>query len=144
MTDEKLQLTPHEAVEVVHADAERLEVLAIYAPGGDRPPSHKHPEQDERFEVLTGSVRVELDGEVREYGEGEVFEVPRGTAHRMANPGTVPARVSWTTTPAGHTLEWFRALDATQRRVEGRPVARLLAFGPLLFRFRDTFRLARG
>jgi quercetin dioxygenase-like cupin family protein len=144
MTDEKLQLTPHEAVEIVHASPERLVVLATYAPGGERPPSHRHPEQDERFEVLAGSLRVEIDGSVREYGEGESFEVPRGTAHRMANVGPVPARVSWTTSPAGHTLEWFRALDATQRRVEGRPLARLLAFGPLLFRFRHTFRLARG
>jgi hypothetical protein len=41
-------------------------------------------------------------------------------------------------------LEWFRALEATQRRVEGRKFARVAAFAPLLFRFRDTFRLARG
>jgi hypothetical protein len=86
----------------------------------------------------------ELGGEVREYGEGEAFDVPRGTAHRMSNDGTVPARVAWTTSPAGRTLGWFRALEATQRRVEGRKLARLAAFIPLLIRYRDTFRLARG
>lgn len=69
---------------------------------------------------------------------------PRGAVHRMANEGSVPAQVSWTTSPAGRTLEWFRALEATQRRVEGRKLVRLAAFVPLLFRFRDTFRLARG
>jgi hypothetical protein len=62
----------------------------------------------------------------------------------MANEGPVPARLTWTTSPAGRTLEWFRALEAAQRRVEGRKLARVVAFIPLLYRFRDTFRLARG
>jgi quercetin dioxygenase-like cupin family protein len=144
MSNERLQLTPHEAVEVVSVTAEALEVEVTYAPGGERPPTHLHPRQDERFEVLAGTVRVELDGAVREYGEGESFEVPRGTAHRMANAGTAPARLSWTTSPAGRTLEWFRTLEATQRRVDGRRLARLAAFPLLLYKFRDTFRLARG
>jgi mannose-6-phosphate isomerase-like protein (cupin superfamily) len=144
MSTEKLQLTPAEAVEVVSVDADRLVVQATYAPGGERPPAHQHPNQDEHFEVLAGSLRVEAGGEVRTYGEGDAFDIPRGTAHRMANEGSVPARVIWTTSPAGRTLEWFRALEATQRRVEGRRLARLVAFLPLLIRFRDTFRLARG
>jgi mannose-6-phosphate isomerase-like protein (cupin superfamily) len=143
MANEKLQLTPHEAVEILSVDADRLTVEATYAPDGEKPPTHLHPQQDEHFEVLAGTVRVELDGAVREYGPGEAFDVPRGTSHRMSNDGTVPARVAWTTSPAGRTLEWFRALEATQRRVEGRRLARLLAFAPLLFRFRDTFRLSR-
>ena len=141
---EKLRLTPQESVEVVSVDAERLVVEATYAPGGERPPAHQHPKQDEHFEVLAGSLRVEAGGEVRTYSEGEKFDIPRGTPHRMANEGTVPARVIWTTSPAGRTLEWFRALEGTQRRVEGRKLARVVAFIPLLIRFRDTFRLARG
>lgn len=141
---EKLRLTPHEVVEIVSVDAERLVVHATYAPGGERPPAHQHPNQDEHFEVLAGSLRVEAGGEVRTYGEGESFDVPRGTAHRMANEGEVPAEVTWTTRPAGRTLDWFRALEAAQRRTEGRKLARVAAFLPLLFRFRDTFRLARG
>jgi quercetin dioxygenase-like cupin family protein len=144
MANEKLQLTPGEAVEIVSVDADHLEVTATYAPGGERPPAHQHPKQDEHFEVLAGTLRVELDGEIRTYGEGEAFDVPRGAAHRMSNDGSVPALVTWTTRPAGRTLEWFRALEATQRRVEGRKLARLVAFIPLLIRFRDTFRLARG
>jgi quercetin dioxygenase-like cupin family protein len=144
MANEKLQLTPGEAVEIVSVDAERLVVTATYAPGGERSPAHRHPKQDEHFKVLAGTLRVEAGGEVRTYGEGEAFDIPRGTAHRMANEGATPARVTWTTSPAGHTLDWFRALEATQRRVEGRKLARVLAFIPLLYRFRDTFRFARG
>jgi quercetin dioxygenase-like cupin family protein len=144
MDAERLQLTPGEAVEVLSVDDEGLVVEATYAPGGERPPAHRHPEQDERFEVLAGTLRVELAGEVTEYAAGEGFDVPRGTVHRMSNRGAEPARVRWTTSPAGRTLEWFRALEATQRRVEGRRLARALAFPPLLYKFRDTFRLARG
>jgi mannose-6-phosphate isomerase-like protein (cupin superfamily) len=144
MAAEKLQLTPNETIVVVSAASDRLEVLATYAPGGERPPMHRHPRQDEHFEVLSGTVTVDLGGAVREYGEGEAFDVPRGVAHRMSNEGSVPARVRWTTSPGGRTLEWFRTLEATQRRVEGRKLARVVAFVPLLFRFRDTFRLARG
>jgi quercetin dioxygenase-like cupin family protein len=144
MAVEKLQLTPNETIEIVSAEADHLEVLATYAPGGERPPMHRHPKQDEHFEVLAGAVTVDLGGAVREYGEGEAFDVPRRVAHRMSNEGSVPARVRWTTSPGGRTLEWFRTLEATQRRVEGRKLARIVAFVPLLFRFRDTFRLARG
>jgi mannose-6-phosphate isomerase-like protein (cupin superfamily) len=141
---EKLRLTPHEAVEIVSVDVDRLVVHATYAPGGEKPPAHKHPNQDEHFEVLAGTLRVEAGGEIRTYAEGEAFDIPRGTAHRMANEGPAPAEVTWTTSPAGRTLEWFRALEAAQSRTEGRKLARVAAFLPLLFRFRDTFRLARG
>lgn len=143
-SNEQLRLTPYETVEVVSVDAERLVVHVTYAPGGERPPAHQHPKQDEHFEVLAGTLRVEAGGQVHTYGEGAAFDIPRGTAHRMANEGAVPARVTWTTSPAGRTLEWFRALEAAQRRVEGRKLARVIAFIPLLIRFRDTFRLARG
>jgi mannose-6-phosphate isomerase-like protein (cupin superfamily) len=141
---ERLQLTPDEDVEVVSVDADALVVEATYAPGGESPPAHRHPRQDEHFEVLAGALRVHLGGEVRDYRQGDSFDVPRGTTHRMSNEGSVPARVRWTTSPAGRTLEWFRAVEATQRRVEGRKLARLVAFVPLLYKFRDTFRLSRG
>jgi quercetin dioxygenase-like cupin family protein len=144
VTNEKLRLTPYESVAIVSVNADWLVVTATYAPGGDQPPMHRHPNQDERFEVLAGTLRVELDGQIHIYGEGDSFDIPRGAAHRMANDGPAPAQVTWMTSPAGRTLEWFRALEATQRRVEGRKLARLVAFVPLLFRFRDTFRLARG
>jgi quercetin dioxygenase-like cupin family protein len=144
MAKERLQLTPGEAVEIVSVDDDALVVEATYAPGGKRPPAHQHPEQDERFEVLSGTLRVELAGATHEYGAGESFDVPRGTVHRMANDGSEPARVRWTTSPAGRTLEWFRELEATQKRVGDSKLKRGLAFPPLLFKFRDTLRLARG
>jgi len=94
--------------------------------------------------VLAGTLTVELGGEVRRYAAGEGFDVSRGTVHRMSNDGSEPTRVRWTTSPAGRTLDWFRDLEATQRRVGGSKLKRAAAFPPLLYKYRDTFRLARG
>lgn len=138
-----LKLTPTEAVEICSADADELEVLVTYLPG-DPPPKHFHPAQDERFELVEGTVRVELDGEVRELGPGDSLEIPRGAVHRLWNPAEEAARATWLTTPAGRTEQWFRALDALHREgrtgKDGQPGP--LAFGVLLSEYRDVFRIA--
>ncbi|HKO38694.1 MAG TPA: cupin domain-containing protein [Solirubrobacterales bacterium] len=138
-----LKLTPTESVEVRSADTDELEVLVTYL-HGDPPPRHFHPEQDERFEVIEGTVRVDIDGEVRDLGPGDSLEIPRGTVHRLSNPGDEPARATWRTFPAGRTEQWFRAIDSLHREgragEDGQPGP--LAFGVLLSEYRDVFRLA--
>ena len=140
---ESLKLTPIESVEIRSADADELEVLVTYLPG-DPPPRHFHPEQDERFEVIEGVVKVELDGEVRELHPSDSLEIPRGVVHRLWNPAEGPARATWRTTPAGRTEQWFRALDALYREgrtgKDGQPGP--LAYGVMLSEYRDVFRLA--
>lgn len=138
-----LKLTPIEAVEIRSSNSEQLEVQVTYLKG-DPPPKHFHPEQDERFEVTEGTVRVELDGEVRDLGPGDSLEISRGTVHRLWNPKREPARAIWQTFPAGRTEQWFRALDALYRDhrtdEDGQPSP--LAYGVLLSEYRDVFRLA--
>jgi quercetin dioxygenase-like cupin family protein len=142
----ELSLTPTESVLVRSATPEALEVEATYAPGGSAPPPHLHPAQDERFEVLAGEVHVKLAGQERTLRTGDVLEIPRETAHQMWNPGAEPARVSWTTTPAGRTLDWFGALDAKQRAgaVGRNGMPGPLALAALLDEYDDVFRLAVG
>ncbi|HYG95588.1 MAG TPA: cupin domain-containing protein [Solirubrobacterales bacterium] len=135
-----LTLTPSESVEIRSAAADQLEVLVTYL-HGDPPPKHFHPEQDERFEVLEGTVKVELEGEVRELGEGDSLAIPRGAVHRLWNPAEEAARAIWQTAPAGRTEQWFRALDALHREDEGGQPSPL-AYGVLLNEYRDVFRLA--
>ena len=115
-----------------------------YSRGGDPPPAHFHPEQDERFEVLAGELRAKVDGRERTLRPGDTLEIPRGTPHQMWNAGAQDARVSWTTTPAGRTLEWFRGLDSLQRsgRVGRNGMPGPLAFAVYLTEYRDVFRLA--
>ncbi len=92
-----------------------LEVEAWYQPGSPPPPVHLHPEQDEHFEVLSGTIAALVDGEERAFSGGESFSIPRGTPHTMFSSGDVEARVIWRTEPALDTLGWFEALSAAQR-----------------------------
>jgi quercetin dioxygenase-like cupin family protein len=57
-----LKITPTESVTVVSSAPEALVVEAVYGPSSKKPPAHLHPEQDEHFEVLAGSIRARLDG----------------------------------------------------------------------------------
>ena len=118
MHSTKLTITPHESIEVRHADAERLELEVTYGPGGSAPPAHLHPVQDEHFEVLEGELHTKVEGDERVLRAGDTLSIPRGTVHQMWNPTDSRVRATWVTTPAGRTLDWFRAIDALHR--EGR------------------------
>ncbi|MGZ5310052.1 MAG: cupin domain-containing protein [Solirubrobacterales bacterium] len=123
---------------------ELLEVEVSYGPGGEPPPKHLHPAQDEHFEVLEGSIRVRSDGEEKDVDTGETIDIPRRTAHQIWNPSDAPARVRWQTRPALRTLEWFEAIDGLHRegKVTGAGTPKPAAMVPLLVKYRDVFRLA--
>ena len=109
---------------------EVLELESLMPGGGPMPPSHLHPSQDERFEVLEGEVEAGIGGEPRVYAAGETFDIPAGTPHYMRAAGEADARVKWETRPALRTEDFFEA-----------------AFGPepgphLLEEYADVFRLA--
>ncbi|MEA2375274.1 MAG: hypothetical protein QOD53_1737 [Thermoleophilaceae bacterium] len=142
MTD-TLKLTPHETLTIRRSTAEVLEVEASYGPGGKPPPPHLHPKQDERFEVLAGTLSARVDGVERELVAGEVLDIPAGTPHQMWNGSSEGTSVRWETRPAGRTEEWFRAVDRLVRDAGG-GMPGPLAFGPLIDEYRDTFRLAVG
>lgn len=131
----QLKLTPTESVEVRSATAEALEVEVTYGASGKTPPKHFHPNQDERFEVLAGTLRVRVDGEERTLAAGETIEIPRGAVHQMWNPTEEPTRALWRTSPAGRTEQWYRDIDRQYP-------AGVLAFAVLLGEYRDVFRLA--
>ncbi len=141
---DRLKLTPTESVEIRSSTEEALEVEATYGTGAKPPPRHFHPSQDERFEVLSGSIRVRVDGDERPLAAGEEIEIPRGAEHQIWNPSSEPARVLWRTSPGGRTEQWFRAIDRLHRegRVGGNGMPGPLAFAVLLTEYRDVFRLA--
>ncbi len=43
---------------------------------------HAHPDTDEMFVVLSGSLTIELDDAEVELGAGQLYVVPRGVPHR--------------------------------------------------------------
>jgi mannose-6-phosphate isomerase-like protein (cupin superfamily) len=138
---ETLQLTPGEAVTIISSTTESITVEATYEQSRRPPPMHSHPSQAEHFEVVEGSLKVRAGRERRELATGETLDIPARVAHQMWNPSGAPARVRWTTTPAGRTEQWFRAIDALVREsAPGEPS--VLGFAVLLGEFDDTFRLA--
>ena len=93
---------------LVQVGDELLEMEASYSGDAGMPPMHLHPRQEERFEVLEGSMRTNIGNEERVYEVGEVFEVPAGTPHQMAAEG--PTRTRWEVRPALRTAEFFERL----------------------------------
>jgi quercetin dioxygenase-like cupin family protein len=111
MTD-TFHLTPSESVRVLRHEPDAIEVEGTWGPGGSPPPKHFHPAQDERFEVLEGTLTARVDGEERELHAGDVLEIPSGAVHQMWNAADVPARATWRTSPAGRTGQWFADIHA--------------------------------
>jgi mannose-6-phosphate isomerase-like protein (cupin superfamily) len=141
--EDTLKLTPHETVTIRSASPELLDVEGRWGPGGKPPPAHYHPEQDEHFEVLEGTLTAKLNGEERDLKPGETLDIPRRTPHQIWNRGEVEARAIWQTRPALRTENWFRSIDRLFRegRVGKNGMPGPLAFGVFLSEYRDVFRL---
>lgn len=139
-----LRLTPGETVTIRSVSPDLLEVEGRWGAAGKPPPAHYHPEQDEHFEVLEGTLTVKLDGEERDLPQGDALEIPRRTPHQVWNRGDVDARAIWQTRSAGRTEDWFRSIDRLFRegKVAKNGMPGPLAFGVLLSEYRDVFRLA--
>ena len=93
-------------------------------PGGDVPP-HVHPEQEERFLLLSGEMEFTLGRERRRLGPGQSVVVPPGTRHAFRNVGSGEAHMRVRVRPALDLQEFLEATAALGR--EGH-IARL---GPL-------------
>ena len=73
---------------------------ATLPPGGG-PPLHRHSREDERFDVLAGTVRFSIDGVVRDVGPGDSVAAPRGSVHAFRNISEKPAEMLIHISPGG-------------------------------------------
>jgi len=87
------------------------ELLAIdlELPAGGRVPGgqHVHPNQEERFEVVRGTMRFKMGRRRVTAGPGEVVVVPPGQKHDFANAGDGDALVRVEVRPALRMEELF-------------------------------------
>jgi len=106
-----LSLTSDEHLTITTSSPELLAMEVTWTRAGHLPPAHFHPGQDERFEVLAGSLRVVIDGVEHTLGAGESLDVPRGAVHQMTaeSDGT---RAIWQVRPALRSEDFFRAMAA--------------------------------
>lgn len=85
---------PFHSVEVVAAEFE---------PGGstgDEP--YAHGDSEEVFYVVSGTVELELDGDLHELGPGDSAQYRSSTLHRVRNSGTERAEVLFVISPPSY------------------------------------------
>jgi quercetin dioxygenase-like cupin family protein len=74
-------------------EVEAFGVNAIVFPPHYEGPEHYHDTQDELYFVHRGRIRVDVDGESRELGEGGLFHASSTTPRRISNVGDEDAIV---------------------------------------------------
>ncbi len=67
---------------------------------GHVPGAHVHPAQEERFEIVSGTMKFRMNGKKIVAGPGETVVVPAGARHKFANGGDEEVQVRVTVTPA--------------------------------------------
>lgn len=68
-------------------DAETHKVKRIEVDPGRRLSYQRHAHRSEHWFILTGNAEVTLDDVRHHLKAGDAIDVPRGTAHRIANVG---------------------------------------------------------
>ena len=68
---------------------------------------HVHPRQEERIEVVYGTLRFRLGGEEQELGAGQALVLPPGVPHTLWNVGEGQARCLFDVRPALKTEAAF-------------------------------------
>ncbi|MDP9335652.1 MAG: cupin domain-containing protein, partial [Actinomycetota bacterium] len=86
-------------------------------------PLHVHVRQDERVEVLEGSLTVRVAGKEQVLGVGSSADVPRRRLHTVRNAGDRDVRFLMEARPARHLEAAMRAMFGVLGLL--RPLARL-------------------
>lgn len=89
-------------------DGALLEMDDFWARADHQTPEHIHPAMEERWEVITGSVRFEIDGISQTAGPGDTIVAPPGTPHNACNIGSEPAHLRIQMRPA---LRWQKFVE---------------------------------
>lgn len=132
-----------QTLEFISEDEDVLVMETTYERGGAPAPAHLHPDQEEVFHVLSGSVRTSVEGEVRTLSEGEMLVVPAGTLHEFGGDADEPARVRWEMRPPLRTREFFEGLFGSLQAIADAQAAGEEPPEPFdVTAYDDVFRLA--
>lgn len=101
-------------------------VFELHLPPGKHVPSrHTHPNQEESFTILEGTMQFTLGWRTIVAHAGETVVVPRGVAHWFGNPGTVESCARVRVRPALHMQEFFESVADSELGESGSPVDRV-------------------
>jgi mannose-6-phosphate isomerase-like protein (cupin superfamily) len=77
-------------------------------PGMPGPPVHVHPNAEESFEVIEGTLQVFMDGGWNSVQGGETATVPARVPHTLRNASDQPVKAVTRIRPAGRSEAFFR------------------------------------
>jgi uncharacterized protein YndB with AHSA1/START domain/quercetin dioxygenase-like cupin family protein len=89
---------------------EMVEMEVSGRPRGFLNQRHVHPEQVERLEVVSGTLKVGMNGRDHVLGPGHSIEIPVGTPHTQVPVGDGPGVVRIQVRPAGRTQAFMSRL----------------------------------
>jgi mannose-6-phosphate isomerase-like protein (cupin superfamily) len=81
-------------------NGELLEYEIEYVPSGFSARDHLHPRQEERHEVLEGSLGLVVDGRDQRLEPGDAVTVPANTQHRIYKTQDAPIRARFALKPS--------------------------------------------
>ena len=124
---------------------ELLEFDVIGRARGFLAQGHVHTSQVERLEVISGAMRLRIDGHEQLLTEGQSMEVPAGTPHRQLPAGEGPGRLRVRVRPAGRTQAFLERLADLCRegQINRFGFPRPLAGARLVRDFADTGHASR-
>jgi quercetin dioxygenase-like cupin family protein len=110
------------------------------------PPTHVHPDSEESFEVIEGSLDVCMDGEWTTWGPGSTAVVAAGVPHTLRNASNKPAKTITRIRPAGRSEALFRDMNRLihEGKIKRLPPKepRSAIYAAMLFdRYRDEIRV---
>ena len=79
----------------------RYALLELHEQAPYRTPAHVHPELDESFYVLEGTLALEMDGRSHTLPAGSYVHIPRGTVHAQGSADGQPVRLLTRLSPGG-------------------------------------------
>ena len=94
------------------------------AAGFKGPPAHLHLHQEERFEVLEGTARIQMNGEDHFLQPGERLTVAPRTPHTWGNGGQTPVRMQIEFRPALRIEHFIESLAVLSSRGDNAQLVR--------------------
>ena len=126
-------------------NGELLQIDCINAPTGVKEPEHIHPFQENRFEILSGSMMLRIGGKERQVNAGEVVSIPPNTPHFFWNGSDREVHYIQEFRPALHIDAFFETLFSLARdgklNDQGKPG--LFQMAALIPRFWNVIRVTQ-
>jgi len=102
-----------------------LQIECFNTPHGPREPEHIHPIQENRFEIIEGTLSFRIAGSERTAGSGDTIVIPARTPHCFWNSGDTEAHYMQEFRPAlridAFFETWFSLSQKGRLNAQGIP-----------------------